>query len=328
MNILVTGGAGFIGSNFIHYMLKNYETYRIINYDALTYSGNLNNVKSIQDNPNYSFIKGKIQNGELLEHIINERDVQIIVNFAAESHVDRSIENPIPFYDTNVIGTVTLLELVKKYPHIKLVQVSTDEVYGSLGKTGKFTEETKLAPNSPYSSSKASADMIALSYYKTYQLPVIVTRCSNNYGPYQYPEKLIPLMVTNALEGKTLPLYGDGLNVRDWLHVTDHCSAIDVVLHKGRLGEVYNIGGNNEKTNADVVEQIINLLGKTKKDIEFVTDRLGHDRRYAIDAQKMKNEFDWEPKYTFEQGLKETVEWYENNTEWWRPLKEKQGACK
>ncbi|MGE6400869.1 dTDP-glucose 4,6-dehydratase [Bacillus cereus] len=323
MNILVTGGAGFIGSNFIHYMLKNYEKYKIINYDALTYSGNLNNVKSIQDNPNYSFIKGKIQNGELLEHIINERDVQIIVNFAAESHVDRSIENPIPFYDTNVIGTVTLLELVKKYPHIKLVQVSTDEVYGSLGKTGKFTEETPLAPNSPYSSSKASADMIALSYYKTYQLPVIVTRCSNNYGPYQYPEKLIPLMVTNALEGKTLPLYGDGLNVRDWLHVTDHCSAIDVVLHKGRLGEVYNIGGNNEKTNVDVVEQIINLLGKTKKDIEFVTDRLGHDRRYAIDAKKMKNEFDWEPKYTFEQGLKETVEWYENNTEWWRRLKEK-----
>ncbi|CAH2464978.1 MULTISPECIES: dTDP-glucose 4,6-dehydratase [Bacillus] len=323
MKILVTGGAGFIGSNFIHYMLKNYETYKIINYDALTYSGNLNNVKSIQDNPNYSFIKGKIQNGELLEHIINERDVQIIVNFAAESHVDRSIENPIPFYDTNVIGTVTLLELVKKYPHIKLVQVSTDEVYGSLGKTGKFTEETPLAPNSPYSSSKASADMIALSYYKTYQLPVIVTRCSNNYGPYQYPEKLIPLMVTNALEGKNLPLYGDGLNVRDWLHVTDHCSAIDVVLHKGRLGEVYNIGGNNEKTNVDVVEQIINLLGKTKKDIEFVTDRLGHDRRYAIDAQKMKNEFDWEPKYTFEQGLKETVEWYENNTEWWRRLKEK-----
>ncbi|MBE7102813.1 dTDP-glucose 4,6-dehydratase [Bacillus cereus] len=323
MNILVTGGAGFIGSNFIHYMLKNYETYKIINYDALTYSGNLNNVKLIQDNPNYSFIKGKIQNRELLEHIINERDVQVIVNFAAESHVDRSIENPIPFYDTNVIGTVTLLELVKKYPHIKLVQVSTDEVYGSLGKTGQFTEETPLAPNSPYSSSKASADMIALSYYKTYQLPVIVTRCSNNYGPYQYPEKLIPLMVTNALEGKTLPLYGDGLNVRDWLHVTDHCSAIDVILHKGRLGEVYNIGGNNEKTNVDVVEQIINLLGKTKKDIEFVTDRLGHDRRYAIDAQKMKNELNWEPEYTFEQGLKETVEWYEHHLEWWRPLKEK-----
>ncbi|MED1408892.1 MULTISPECIES: dTDP-glucose 4,6-dehydratase [Bacillus] len=323
MNILVTGGAGFIGSNFIHYMLKKYETYKIINYDALTYSGNLNNVKSIQDNPNYSFVKGEIQNGEMLEHVIHECDAQVIVNFAAESHVDRSIENPIPFYDTNVIGTVTLLELVKKYPHIKLVQVSTDEVYGSLGKTGKFTEETPLAPNSPYSSSKASADMIALSYYKTYQLPVIVTRCSNNYGPYQYPEKLIPLMVTNALEGKKLPLYGDGLNVRDWLHVMDHCSAIDTVLHKGRVGEVYNIGGNNEKTNVDVVEQIIELLGKTKKDIEFVTDRLGHDRRYAIEAQKMKNELDWEPKYTFEQGLKETVEWYENNTEWWKPLKEK-----
>lgn len=323
MNILVTGGAGFIGSNFIHYMLKNYETYKIINYDALTYSGNLNNVKSIQENPNYSFVKGKIQNGELLEHVVKERDVQVIVNFAAESHVDRSIENPIPFYDTNVIGTVTLLELVKKYSHIKLVQVSTDEVYGSLGKTGKFIEETPLAPNSPYSSSKASSDMIALSYYETYQLPVIITRCSNNYGPYQYPEKLIPLMVTNALEGKKLPLYGDGLNVRDWLHVTDHCSAIDTVLHKGCVGEVYNIGGNNEKTNVDVVEQIIKLLGKTKKDIEFVTDRLGHDHRYAIDAQKMKNEFEWEPKYTFEQGLKETVEWYKNNVDWWKPLKEK-----
>ncbi|PEJ06861.1 dTDP-glucose 4,6-dehydratase [Bacillus wiedmannii] len=323
MNILVTGGAGFIGSNFVHYMLQRYETYKIINFDALTYSGNLNNVKSLQGHPNYSFVKGEIQNGELLEHVIKERDVHVIVNFAAESHVDRSIENPIPFYDTNVIGTVTLLELVKKYSHIKLVQVSTDEVYGSLGKTGRFTEETPLAPNSPYSSSKASADMIALSYYKTYQLPVIVTRCSNNYGPYQYPEKLIPLMVTNALEGKKLPLYGDGLNVRDWLHVTDHCSAIDVVLHKGRIGEIYNIGGNNEKTNVDVVEQIISLLGKTKKDIAYVTDRLGHDRRYAIDAQKMKNELGWEPRYTFEQGLKETVEWYENHIEWWKPLKEK-----
>ncbi|EMY5504948.1 MULTISPECIES: dTDP-glucose 4,6-dehydratase [Bacillus] len=323
MNILVTGGAGFIGSNFVHYMLQRYETYKIINFDALTYSGNLNNVKSLQGHPNYSFVKGEIQNGELLEHVIKERDVHVIVNFAAESHVDRSIENPIPFYDTNVIGTVTLLELVKKYPHIKLVQVSTDEVYGSLGKTGRFTEETPLAPNSPYSSSKASADMIALSYYKTYQLPVIVTRCSNNYGPYQYPEKLIPLMVTNALEGKKLPLYGDGLNVRDWLHVTDHCSAIDVVLHKGHIGEVYNIGGNNEKTNVDVVEQIISLLGRTKEDIAYVTDRLGHDRRYAIDAQKMKNELGWEPQYTFEQGLKETVEWYEHHIEWWKPLKEK-----
>ncbi|GAB6443260.1 MULTISPECIES: dTDP-glucose 4,6-dehydratase [Bacillus] len=323
MNILVTGGAGFIGSNFVHYMLQRYETYKIINFDALTYSGNLNNVKSIQNHPNYYFVKGEIQNKELLEYVIKERDVQVIVNFAAESHVDRSIENPIPFYDTNIIGTVTLLEVVKKYPHIKLVQVSTDEVYGSLGKTGRFTEITPLAPNSPYSSSKASADMIALSYYKTYQLPVIVTRCSNNYGPYQYPEKLIPLMVTNALEGKKLPLYGDGLNVRDWLHVTDHCSAIDVVLHKGRIGEVYNIGGNNEKTNVDVVEQIITLLGKTKKDIAYVTDRLGHDRRYAIDAQKMKKELGWEPQYTFEQGLEETVEWYEHHIEWWKPLKEK-----
>lgn len=322
MNILVTGGAGFIGSNFIHYMLRAYETYRIINYDALTYSGNLENLHSVDQDARYSFIKGEIQNRELVEYVIQQYEVQAIVNFAAESHVDRSIENPIPFYNTNVIGTVTLLELVKKYPHIKLVQVSTDEVYGSLGGEGEFTEQTPLDPSSPYSSSKASADMIALSYYKTYQLPIIVTRCSNNYGPYQYPEKLIPLMITNALEGKKLPLYGDGLNIRDWLHVNDHCSAIDVVLHKGNLGEVYNIGGNNEKTNIDVVEQIMSLLGKTKQDLRFVADRLGHDRRYAIDATKMKEELGWEPQYTFEQGLQETVKWYKENRKWWKPLKE------
>ncbi|MGE7882223.1 dTDP-glucose 4,6-dehydratase [Bacillus sp. NPDC094077] len=322
MNILVTGGAGFIGSNFIHYMLRAYETYRIINYDALTYSGNLENLHSVGQDSRYSFIKGDIQNRELVEYVIQRYEVQAIVNFAAESHVDRSIENPIPFYNTNVIGTVTLLELVKKYPHIKLVQVSTDEVYGSLGDEGKFTEQTPLDPSSPYSSSKASADMIALSYYKTYQLPIIVTRCSNNYGPYQYPEKLIPLMITNALEGKKLPLYGDGLNIRDWLHVNDHCSAIDVVLHKGNFGEVYNIGGNNEKTNIDVVEQIMSLLGKTKQDLRFVADRLGHDRRYAIDATKMKEELGWEPQYTFEQGLQETVKWYKENRQWWKPLKE------
>lgn len=322
MNILVTGGAGFIGSNFIHYMLRAYETYRIINYDALTYSGNLENLHSVDQDSGYSFVKGDIQNRELVEYVIQQYEVQAIVNFAAESHVDRSIENPIPFYNTNVIGTVTLLELVKKYPHIKLVQVSTDEVYGSLGDEGKFTEQTPLDPSSPYSSSKASADMIALSYYKTYQLPIIVTRCSNNYGPYQYPEKLIPLMITNALEGKKLPLYGDGLNIRDWLHVNDHCSAIDVVLHKGNFGEAYNIGGNNEKTNIDVVEQIMSLLGKTKQDLRFVADRLGHDRRYAIDATKMKEELGWEPQYTFEQGLQETVKWYKENRQWWKPLKE------
>ncbi|NSL68555.1 dTDP-glucose 4,6-dehydratase [Bacillus toyonensis] len=322
MNILITGGAGFIGSNFIHYMLRAYETYRIINYDALTYSGNLENLHSVDQDSGYSFIKGDIQNRELVEYVIQQYEVQAIVNFAAESHVDRSIENPIPFYNTNVIGTVTLLELVKKYPHIKLVQVSTDEVYGSLGDEGKFTEQTPLDPSSPYSSSKASADMIALSYYKTYQLPIIVTRCSNNYGPYQYPEKLIPLMITNAIEGKKLPLYGDGLNIRDWLHVNDHCSAIDVVLHKGNFGEAYNIGGNNEKTNIDVVEQIMSLLGKTKQDLRFVADRLGHDRRYAIDATKMKEELGWEPRYTFEQGLQETVKWYKENRQWWKPLKE------
>ncbi|MGG0185661.1 dTDP-glucose 4,6-dehydratase [Bacillus rhizoplanae] len=323
MNILVTGGAGFIGSNFVHYILKVYENYPVINYDALTYSGNLGNLRSVEQDPRYVFLKGTIQNRELLEYIVQKYKVDAIVNFAAESHVDRSIENPIPFYDTNIIGTITLLELVKKYPHIKMVQVSTDEVYGSLGEVGKFTEQTPLDPSSPYSSSKASADMIALSYYKTYQLPIIVTRCSNNYGPYQYPEKLIPLMITNALEGKKLPLYGDGLNIRDWLHVNDHCSAIDVVLHKGKIGEVYNIGGDNEKTNVEVVEQILALLKKGKDDIQHVTDRLGHDRRYAIDAKKVKQELGWQPVYTFKQGIEETVHWYKQNVQWWRPLKEK-----
>ncbi|MGG2066655.1 dTDP-glucose 4,6-dehydratase [Bacillus sp. S14(2024)] len=326
MNILVTGGAGFIGSNFVHYILKVYENYHVINYDALTYSGNLGNLHSVEQDPRYVFLRGTIQNRELLEYVVQKYKVDVIVNFAAESHVDRSIANPIPFYDTNIVGTVTVLELIKKYPHIKMVQVSTDEVYGSLGEAGKFTEQTPLDPSSPYSSSKASADMIALSYYKTYQLPIIVTRCSNNYGPYQYPEKLIPLMITNALEGKKLPLYGDGLNIRDWLHVNDHCSAIDVVLHKGKVGEVYNIGGDNEKTNVEVVEQILTLLKKGKDDIYHVTDRLGHDRRYAIDAKKIKQELGWKPAYTFKQGIEETVHWYKENEQWWRPLKEKQGA--
>lgn len=321
MNILVTGGAGFIGSNFVHYMLKTYGDYRVINYDALTYSGNLANLTSVEQNSRYVFAKGAIQNCELVEHVVQRYEVDVIVNFAAESHVDRSIENPIPFYDTNVIGTVTLLELVKKNPYIKMIQISTDEVYGSLGESGKFKETTPLDPSSPYSSSKASADMIALSYYKTYQLPITVTRCSNNYGPYQYPEKLIPLMITNVLEGKKLPIYGDGLNIRDWLHVNDHCSAIDVVIHKGKAGEVYNIGGNNEKTNIEVVEKIVSLLGRGKEDIERVADRLGHDRRYAIDAEKMKKELGWQPVYTFEQGLEETIRWYERNEKWWRPLK-------
>ncbi len=323
MNILVTGGAGFIGSNFVHYILKVYEDYNVINYDALTYSGNLENLRSVEQNPRYVFQKGMIQNRELLEYVVQKYKIDAIVNFAAESHVDRSIENPMPFYKTNIIGTVTLLEIVKKYPHIKMVQVSTDEVYGSLGEGGKFTEQTPLDPSSPYSSSKASADMIALSYYKTYQLPIIVTRCSNNYGPYQYPEKLIPLMITNAMERKKLPLYGDGLNIRDWLHVNDHCSAIDVVLHKGKFGEVYNIGGDNEKTNIEVVQQILALLKRGKDDIHHVTDRLGHDRRYAIDAKKIKQELGWQPAYTFKKGIEETVHWYEQNEQWWRPLKEK-----
>lgn len=321
MKILVTGGAGFIGSNFVNYMVDKYPEYSIVNVDALTYAGNLANLKSSEGKPNYQFIKADITDAETMDLLIGD-GVDAVINFAAESHVDRSITNPGIFVQTNIQGTQVLLDAAKKYNIKKYLQVSTDEVYGSLGEEGYFTEQTPLAPNSPYSASKAGADMLVLAYHETFGLPVNITRCSNNYGPFHFPEKLIPLMIINALNDKKLPVYGDGKNVRDWLHVTDHCSAIDIVLHKGRIGEVYNIGGNNEKTNVEVVEQIITLLGKTKKDIEYVTDRLGHDRRYAIDAEKMKNEFDWEPKYTFEQGLQETVHWYEKNKEWWKPLKE------
>ncbi|HDX9591108.1 TPA: dTDP-glucose 4,6-dehydratase [Bacillus pseudomycoides] len=318
MNILVTGGAGFIGSNFVRYMIRKYPNYNIINYDALTYSGNLKNLRNIEAERNYTFIKGEIQNRDLIEQVICKYEIDAVINFAAESHVDRSINNPTLFYDTNILGVSVLLEAVRKYNNIKFVQISTDEVYGSLGNEGVFTENTHLSPSSPYASSKASADLIVLSYFKTYGSHINITRCSNNYGPYQHPEKLIPLMITNALEEKKLPLYGDGRNMRDWLHVYDHCTAIDLVLHKGKSGEIYNIGGNNEKKNIEVIKKILHKLRKSESLIHFVQDRLGHDWRYAIDANKITTELGWKPTYTFEEGLEETIQWYMDHENWWK----------
>jgi dTDP-glucose 4,6-dehydratase len=317
MNLLVTGGAGFIGSNFIHYFLEKYPGNNIINYDKLTYAGNLNNLTSIQDSKNYTFIKGDITNHELVDYVATAYGINIIVNFAAESHVDRSIANSYDFVKTNILGTQVLLEVARKHA-IRFIQISTDEVYGSLGKTGYFTESTPLSPNSPYSASKASADVMVRSYHETYGLDMNITRCSNNYGPYQYPEKLIPLMVINALKAKSLPIYGDGQNVRDWLHVKDHCSAIDLVIQKGKTGEVYNIGGNNERTNLEIVEHIIDTLGVPKSLITYVPDRLGHDYRYAIDSSKIQNELGWNPQYTFNKGISDTISWYQENKDWWR----------
>lgn len=328
--ILVTGGAGFIGSNFVKLMLEKHPEYKIINIDSLTYAGNLENLKDIDGNPSYEFIKVDIRDREGIEEIFKNNDIASVVNFAAESHVDRSIEEPEVFLTTNIIGTQVLLDTAKKYwkvnpndkyckeykPGVKFLQVSTDEVYGALGETGMFVETMPLMPNSPYSASKASADMIVRAYNETFGMPVNITRCSNNYGPYQFPEKLIPLMINNSLNEKDLPVYGDGMQVRDWLHVSDHCTAIDTVLHKGKDGEVYNIGGNNEKANIEIVKLIIGTLGKTEGLIKYVKDRPGHDRRYAIDNTKITTELGWEPAYTFEQGMKETIQWYLENTEW------------
>lgn len=319
MNILVTGGAGFIGSNFIYYLLEKYPDYQIINLDKLTYAGNLENLATIQVNKNYTFIKGDINNQELIQFIVKNFEINLIVNFAAESHVDRSIKSASEFIVTNIQGTQNLLEIARKYS-LRFIQISTDEVYGSLGSRGYFTEKTPIAPNSPYSASKASADMLVRSYHETYGLNTNITRCSNNYGPYQYPEKLIPLIIINILKGKVLPLYGDGQNIRDWLHVRDHCSAIDLVLHKGKSGEIYNVGGNNERTNLEIVEHIITLLGASKEMITFVPDRLGHDYRYAIDSKKIQTTLGWKPMYSFENGIKETILWYQSNQEWWGKL--------
>ncbi|WP_055105993.1 dTDP-glucose 4,6-dehydratase [Paenibacillus ihumii] len=316
MKLLVTGGAGFIGSNFVLYMLQQYPEYEIINVDSLTYAGNLENLKSVENNPKHTFVKADITDAKTMDELVSQ-GVDVIVNFAAESHVDRSILEPDVFVKTNVLGTQVLLDAARKYEITKFVQVSTDEVYGTLGDTGFFTEKTPLEPNSPYSSSKAGGDLLVRAYHETFGLPVNITRCSNNYGPYQFPEKLIPLMISKALADESLPIYGDGLNVRDWLYVEDHCSAIDLVIHKGKNGEVYNVGGHNERTNIQIVKTILEQLGKPESLMTFVKDRPGHDRRYGIDPTKIMSELGWKPKHNFETGIKETIEWYLQNKEWW-----------
>ncbi|KRE51051.1 dTDP-glucose 4,6-dehydratase [Paenibacillus sp. Soil724D2] len=319
MKLLVTGGAGFIGSNFVIYMLNKYPDYQIVNVDSLTYAGNLENLRQVQEHPNYTFVKADIADPEAVNELF-QQGIDIVVNFAAESHVDRSILDPGIFVKTNVVGTQVLLEAAKAHQVSKFVQVSTDEVYGSLGETGLFTESTPLEPNSPYSASKAGGDLLVRAYHETFGLPVNITRCSNNYGPYQFPEKLIPLIISNALSDKPLPVYGDGLNIRDWLYVEDHCSAIDLVIHMGKNGEVYNVGGNNERTNLQIVRTILQELGMTESLITYVQDRLGHDRRYGIDATKITAELGWQPKYHFETGIQETIRWYLDNQEWWKRI--------
>ena len=321
MNILVTGGAGFIGSCFVRQMLKNHPDYKIINLDCLTYCGNLSNLKDVEHNPNYKFIHGNICDKHLVRDLIAQ--VDCVVNFAAESHVDNSIKNPEIFIETYVNGTLYLLQACKELGIERFLQVSTDEVYGTLGKTGYFTETTPIAPNSPYSASKASADLLVRAYYETYKLPILNTRCSNNYGPYQYPEKLIPHFISKLLKDEKVPVYGDGTNVRDWLYVYDHTSAIDIVLHKGRIGEIYNIGGHNEKTNLEITQLILKALGKDESYIEFVDDRLGHDKRYAISNKKIQSELNWEPKVTFEEGIELTINWYLNNQNWIKEVENK-----
>lgn len=319
-NLLVTGGAGFIGSNFIRYILNKYSRYRIVNLDSLTYAGNIHNLDDLKGNPNYFFVHGNILDQELVEYLVKKYNIDTIVNFAAESHVDRSIMDPHKFIETNIVGTSVLLEVTKRLHVAKFIQISTDEVYGSLGEQGYFDENSPLIPNSPYSASKASADLLVLSYYKTYGLNINITRCSNNYGPYQFPEKFIPLLITNGLANKFLPIYGDGENIRDWIYVYDHCQAIDLVLHKGKNGEIYNIGGINEHTNNDVAYRIVKKLKIDSKKIIYVKDRLGHDRRYAIDSTKIKS-IGWRPQYTFEKGLSKTVQWYIDNRNWWQDNK-------
>jgi len=319
MNILVTGGAGFIGSNFIRMMLKKHPDWNIINIDLLTYAGCIENLEDVASDKRYRFVKGDINDAGLVSSLLD--GVDAIINFAAESHVDRSIEDPSVFLKTNIFGTYTLLEQAMKKKIKRFIQISTDEVYGSLGKDGYFTETTPLSPNSPYSASKASADMIARSYFETYGFPAIITRCSNNYGPYQFPEKFIPLMITNAIEDRELPVYGDGMNIRDWIHVDDHCAAIEAVFLKGREGEVYNVGGRTEKNNIDVVKMILRKIGKPESFIRFVKDRLGHDRRYAIDSSKIEKELGWKPSVEFERGLEATIGWYKTNTKWWENIK-------
>jgi dTDP-glucose 4,6-dehydratase len=318
--ILVTGGAGFIGSNFINYILKSRDDYFIVNLDKLTYAGNLENLKNCESNKNYVFIKGDIVNSELVNYIFEKYEIKYVINFAAESHVDRSISGSEIFFRTNVIGTNVLLEASRRFQVERFLQISTDEVYGSLGQTGLFTEQTPLAPNSPYSASKASADMMVQAFHHTYRLPILITRCSNNYGPLQFPEKLIPLMIINALQNKRLPIYGDGMNIRDWIYVIDHNKAVELVFEKGKIGEVYNIGASNEIPNLKIVELILKNLDKGHELIEFVKDRPGHDRRYAINSSKIKSELGWKPEFDFESAIQNTIDWYLKNKNWWKKI--------
>lgn len=319
--LLVTGGAGFIGSNFIHFMLKKYPGYKIINLDKLTYAGNLENLRDIEDSPNYEFVKGDIADRDIVRDIFTGEKINAVINFAAESHVDRSIEDPGVFIQTDVYGTFVLLEAVKQYNCDIFLQISTDEVYGSIAE-GSFKETDPLEPNSPYSASKAGAEMIVRSFNKTYGTPILITRTSNNFGPYQYPEKLIPLFVTNLIDNKKVPLYGDGMNVRDWIYVTDNCGALDIVLHKGSIGSIYNIGAKNEKPNLWITKKLIELVGKDESFIQPVADRLGHDRRYSVDCSRIESELGWRPGTDFTQALEKTVRWYMDNESWWRPLKQ------
>lgn len=333
-HLLVTGGAGFIGSNFIQYILQEEKDITLlVNLDLLTYAGNLENLKSVENDSRYHFVKGDIRNKALMEDLFTKYNFDTVVHFAAESHVDRSIADPEIFLTTNIIGTQVLLDTAKRHwklrpdnpnsreyrSNVRYVQISTDEVYGALGKEGIFTEITPLAPNSPYSASKASADLMVRAYYKTYGLPVNITRCSNNYGPFQFPEKLIPLMIYNAINHTSLPVYGDGLQIRDWLYVEDHCSAISAVLEKGKLGEIYNIGGNNEKTNLEIIRLILHELDRPETLITYIQDRPGHDRRYAIDSSKIQKQLGWKPQYTFESGIAKTIQWYLKNQDWMKP---------
>ena len=319
MKLLVTGGAGFIGSNFILHMMNSNQDVEIINLDILTYAGNLSNLKSVERNPGYTLIKGDICSPHIVNSILDNHRIDAIIHFAAESHVDRSITDASEFVRTNVLGTFNLLECARHHPVGKFIHISTDEVYGSAMK-GSFAENDILSPSSPYSASKAGSDLLALSYFKTYNLPVIITRCTNNFGPYQYPEKLIPLFVTNLIEGKKVPVYGTGKNIRDWIHVRDHCRAVEFVLNKGNPGEIYNIGGGNEKTNIEITKKILTLLKKDDSMIEYVTDRPGHDFRYSLDCSKL-SKMGWRPRYSFEGGLQDTVDWYSTNEWWWKPLK-------
>ena len=319
MKLVVTGGAGFIGSNFTHYALKEHPDWEITNLDKLTYAGNLENLTDIQNQPGYHFVKGDIADRKLVDKLLSQ-GLDVIVNFAAESHVDRSILDASPFIETNVKGTQVLLEGAKNHGIQRFIQVSTDEVYGSIER-GEFTEKSPLSPNSPYSASKAAADLLCRAYFETHHLPAIVTRCTNNFGPYQFPEKLIPLAITNALEDKPIPVYGDGLNIRDWIFVGDHCRALDAVIQKGQPGEIYNIGGGNEKTNLELIHKMLELLNKPQSLIQFVTDRPAHDRRYAVDCARIATELGWKPAYSFEKALSATVDWYLKNESWWRSIK-------